>query len=214
MKKLNRHTHQSGMTLIEIMIALLISAFLIAGVIQLFLNSKQTYRMQENLSRLQENGRFAVEFIARDVRMAGYRTCLSGTVPSAISGTNDTGLNASDTLTIQMSLTACPVVISTLSYSINNGAGGQPSLFKNDGTNRELIEGIEDMQIVYGADINGDNTPDYFVPAGTTGLNMGQVVSIRATLTGRTLNANLTRTGDGRLRRVFIANFAVRNRLP
>jgi type IV pilus assembly protein PilW len=70
-------TYQTGMTLIEIMIALLIGAFLLGGVLQIFISSKQTYRMQENLSRLQENGRFAMEFLSRDIRMAGYWDCMA-----------------------------------------------------------------------------------------------------------------------------------------
>jgi len=68
---------QTGMTLIEIMIALLIGAFLLGGVMQIFINSKQTYRMQEGLSRLQENGRFALDFLANDIRMAGFIGCNS-----------------------------------------------------------------------------------------------------------------------------------------
>ncbi len=70
--------YQTGMTLIEIMIALLIGAFILGGVIQLFIGSKQTYRMQEGLSRLQENGRFAMDFLAKDIRMAGFIGCNSG----------------------------------------------------------------------------------------------------------------------------------------
>lgn len=66
---------QTGLTLIEVMIAMLLGVFLIGGVIQIFISTKQTYRMQENLSRLQENGRFAVDFLTRDIRMAGYRGC-------------------------------------------------------------------------------------------------------------------------------------------
>lgn len=68
-------SYQTGMTLIEIMIALLIGAFLISGVLQIFIGSKQTYRMQESLSRLQENGRFALEFLSNNIRMAGARGC-------------------------------------------------------------------------------------------------------------------------------------------
>ncbi len=64
--------YQTGMTLIEILIALLIGAFLLGGVLQIFVSSKQTNRMQENLSRLQENGRFAMNFLTKDIRMAGY----------------------------------------------------------------------------------------------------------------------------------------------
>lgn len=68
---------QRGMTLIEIMIALLIGAFLLGGVVQIFISSKQTNRMQEGLSRLQENGRFAVSFISKDTRRAGFQGCPS-----------------------------------------------------------------------------------------------------------------------------------------
>lgn len=68
---------QSGMTLVEIMISLLIGAILLGGVLQIFLSTKQTYRMQEGLSRLQENARFAMEFLTVDIRMAGYQGCPS-----------------------------------------------------------------------------------------------------------------------------------------
>jgi len=72
---------QRGLTLIEILVALTLSAFLIAGVIQLFIGSKQTYRGHDALSRIQENGRFALDAMSRDIRMAGY-TPAPGQLPS------------------------------------------------------------------------------------------------------------------------------------
>lgn len=66
---------QQGLTLIELLIAMTLSAFILDGVIQTFLGARQSYRVQEGLSRLQENGRYAIEFIDRDVRMAGFRGC-------------------------------------------------------------------------------------------------------------------------------------------
>ncbi len=68
---------QLGMTLIEIMIALLIGAFLLGGILQIFIGSKQTNKMQEGLSRLQENGRFAMDFLSNNIRMAGFIGCSS-----------------------------------------------------------------------------------------------------------------------------------------
>lgn len=67
--------HQRGMTLVEILVALAISGVLLAGVMQIFVSSKQTYRFQESMARLQENGRFAIDFITRELRMAGYTGC-------------------------------------------------------------------------------------------------------------------------------------------
>lgn len=77
----NRNLYQyrwstvSGFSLIELMVALGISLFLIAGIGYVYTGSKQTYRVQDQLSRLQENGRLALEYLARDVRMAGYWGC-------------------------------------------------------------------------------------------------------------------------------------------
>lgn len=67
--------HQSGLTLVEILVALAISMLLLAGVTQLFVSSKQTYRANDALSQIQESGRFALDMLARDLRMAGATGC-------------------------------------------------------------------------------------------------------------------------------------------
>lgn len=64
-----------GFTLVELMIAMLLGAFFLNGVLHIFSAAKQSYRTQENLARLQENGRLALDFISQDVRMAGYWGC-------------------------------------------------------------------------------------------------------------------------------------------
>ena len=57
------------------MVALLLGLFLVSGVTGMYISSKQTYRMTDNLSRLQENMRFSLEFMSKDIRMAGYLPC-------------------------------------------------------------------------------------------------------------------------------------------
>jgi type IV pilus assembly protein PilW len=68
---------QSGLTLVEILIALLIGVVLLAGLMEIFNTTKQSYKLQDGLSRLQENGRFAMDFLAKDIRIAGYYGCNS-----------------------------------------------------------------------------------------------------------------------------------------
>jgi type IV pilus assembly protein PilW len=63
---------QNGMTLIELMVALAIGAFLMIGAITVFMQSRTTFRITESLSRLQENARFALDVLEPDVRMAHY----------------------------------------------------------------------------------------------------------------------------------------------
>ena len=76
MRRVSSPQHRSlGVTLIELLVAVAVGMLLIAGVIQIFVGNSQTYRFNESLSRIQENGRFAIEEITRDVRMAGYYGC-------------------------------------------------------------------------------------------------------------------------------------------
>lgn len=68
----NPPNSNSGMTLIELMVSITLGLLLIAGALQLFLSSRQTYRVRETVARIQENGRVALELVARHARMAGY----------------------------------------------------------------------------------------------------------------------------------------------
>jgi type IV pilus assembly protein PilW len=244
-------TCQTGLTLIEIMIALLIGAFLLGGVLQIFITSKQTYRMQENLSRLQENGRFAMEFLSKDIRMAGYWDCMK---PSSPNNKDIMGTEAPDTIilrgafvrshapaddcgtaVIEAATIACPKAAdpanfytdttSKITYSINSNTLRRATNCV-DNANADIVEGIENMKILYGVETDAVGsanygTPNYYVSANNIpdidvdGIpDWERVVSIRITITARTMDGNLTATGDGRIRRDFTSTLAVRNRLP
>lgn len=80
---MNASFRQSGLTMVEILVALALGLFLMTGILSVYLGSKQTYRVVEALARSQENGRYAVELLGRTVRMAGYVGCarLDGSLP-------------------------------------------------------------------------------------------------------------------------------------
>ena len=65
---------QSGVSLVEIMVALTAALLLTVTVGQIYLANKQTYRLQEAQSRLQEDARYALDIFTRNIRMAGYKT--------------------------------------------------------------------------------------------------------------------------------------------
>ena len=66
-----------GFTIIELMVVVALSSFLLLGVIQIFSANSQNYRFSTAFARMQDNGRIALEEIARDIRMAGYIGCAS-----------------------------------------------------------------------------------------------------------------------------------------
>lgn len=68
---------QRGMTLIELMVAMLLGLLLMAMVIQVYISGRQTQKLQAALASRQETVRFSTLMLRRDVERAGYRGCNS-----------------------------------------------------------------------------------------------------------------------------------------
>jgi type IV pilus assembly protein PilW len=62
----------AGVTLIELMVALAIGGFLMIGAVTVFMQARQTFRLTDSIARLQETGRFALEVLEPEIRMAHY----------------------------------------------------------------------------------------------------------------------------------------------
>lgn len=77
--------NQSGLSLVELMISITLGLFLMAGVVQMFISSNTVFGTQQGLSRVQETGRLAVEFIGRDLRMASFSGCRNTTIQQGTS---------------------------------------------------------------------------------------------------------------------------------
>jgi type IV pilus assembly protein PilW len=63
---------QSGFTLTELMIAMVLGVILAGGVVNLFVIGQKSFRTDENVARMQDEGRFAINELVKDLRMAGY----------------------------------------------------------------------------------------------------------------------------------------------
>lgn len=68
---------QAGVNLIELMVALAIGSVLLLGLVQIFGASRAAFSMAEAGARTQENARFAVDFLRRDLRMVGHMGCMN-----------------------------------------------------------------------------------------------------------------------------------------
>lgn len=127
-----KNTPQTGFSLVELMVALVISLFLLAGVIQVFTGSKQTYTLNEGVARLQENVRYAFDRISSDISAAGYMGCNDSrdidkegnlvivnaladstsdkfNFANPVDGSENAGPNGSDILSIRRAMTASSV---------------------------------------------------------------------------------------------------------
>ena len=68
---------QSGLSLIELMVALAVSAILLLGVTTVYTASKRSYQVTDEFSEIQENARFALNVLAKNIRMSGFTGCAS-----------------------------------------------------------------------------------------------------------------------------------------
>ncbi|GAB4192221.1 MAG: hypothetical protein Tsb002_21730 [Wenzhouxiangellaceae bacterium] len=62
----------AGFTLIEMMVAIAITALLMLGLVEIFASNQAGYQLQQGMARLQENARFANFIMGRHLRNAGY----------------------------------------------------------------------------------------------------------------------------------------------
>ncbi len=66
------HSKQRGMTLVELLISLALSLFLIAGMSEIFMQSQKNFTLERNLSDMTEDAVFILDFFTRSLSIAGY----------------------------------------------------------------------------------------------------------------------------------------------
>ena len=131
MKQVMRsHSRQHGLSLIEMMIAMLIGSILMFGVIQVFIASQAASRLSEGVARAQENGRFAIDFLERDIRMAGHMGCVNDqahVVQNSGSPQISTGATSGDASPLDFS-------VAIQGYEAAGTSGGSATLAVGGGT--------------------------------------------------------------------------------
>ncbi len=79
-----RRAVSSGLSLIELLVALVLGIFLIGGILSVYTSTQQSFRSTENLARMQESARFAFEQMARELREAGTNPCGTKAVANVV----------------------------------------------------------------------------------------------------------------------------------
>lgn len=144
-----------GLSLIEVMVALLIGTLLMLGLVQVFSASRTAYQLSEGLARAQENARFAIDILQRDIRMAGHFGCVNDQA-HFVKGEGDPRLNFS----------SAPAASSALDFSISiqgyeapatapTGVAGTGRLVLGQAWDKpaDIPTAIDDLGVLGGSDI-------------------------------------------------------------
>lgn len=69
---MNAPRSQTGLSLVELMVTMVLGLVLLLGLTQIFLASQQGYRVQQSNSRLQDSSRYAMDYLTRTLRLADF----------------------------------------------------------------------------------------------------------------------------------------------
>lgn len=92
-RRARRAPFEQGLTLVELMVAMAIGVFLIAGALTVFAKTRDLYRTNEDAARMQETARFAMGSIETDLRMANYWGLMNRADLFLNAGTDDPSAN-------------------------------------------------------------------------------------------------------------------------
>ena len=191
MKDRNR-LNIKGMTLIELLVALVICGMVVAGIYRVFVAQSKAYTVQDQVVEVQQSVRSAMEILLRDLRMAGFD---DDSILSPITITNPIAGPPNDhsiTVTYEYYDKVTPQFQKHTVAYWRDAASSRliRQLTVNDVARPQetLLENVEVLNFTYGVDVNDDGAMDNWVTAGAVGTS--KVVAVRVTLTARPVQVN------------------------
>ena len=174
-KSFNRR-HQHGMTLIEILIAMGISLFLLGGLFTIVGNTRRVYGAQNQMAQLLDDERMAMTMISDVIQNSGYfpnPTIYTAaglfpavgaftTVGQSIVGTHPSTAAPGDTITLRFATASGDGMINCTGGTNTSGApalytnkfsidaAGNLACSLNGAAATPLVSGLTNLQILYG----------------------------------------------------------------
>lgn len=213
---MSRHA-QRGMNLVELMVAMALGLVIVGGAGKIFLSNTQAFRMQDEVSSLQQSSRLVMEMMLADIRRAGLdmdraaftTEPINGKNGSAtVSATNPGLLQVSDEIRVAYvaseAMTDCEGKVATAGqtivnlYFIKNDNGlaslycaGNVNALPNRDNGTSLLRGVESLQILYGlsrVEGNGYVSPTGYMSAQSSLASDVWVGGVQIALLTRTEN--------------------------
>ncbi len=170
-----RHSRQQGFSIVEMLVALLLSSLLGAGIVSVFVNNSYNFRLDEAVARMQDNARHALREVAYDLSMAGHYANLhiptAVTLDGSLSIGVDCGPSAATNWMYRTTVPASDTSLSILAY--DNANSGDLAAVHSCFAAGEVVPGTDVIAIkrVTGNDAATlDDGSVYLRTNGTVGL--------------------------------------------
>jgi len=187
--------NEQGVTLIELLVAFVICAIIVAAVYRLFVAQTRAYTVQDQVGEVQQNVRNAMELIVRDIRMTGFDDdpMIVGGVPIDIHPPNPPIIPADHSIDLFYEHDGA---IRRVTYSVNAGQLVRNQVPADVGATPggdPILDNVTEFTITYSIDDIGpggkrDRRARREVSAG--GIGVANVVGVRVRLSGRPASNN------------------------
>lgn len=123
----------SGITLVELMIAMVVGMFIVLAMSTLFVGSSTSRREMQASAEAAENGRYALDLLTKELSMAGFYSSLAAGAPgfTSLPGSIDPCSDA-------VASWAGQLLVHAVGY--NNNAGGPSCVTRKTGTDAIFIQ--------------------------------------------------------------------------
>ena len=194
-----RATNSSGVTLIELLVALVILGLAVGAIYRLFIAQSRAFSVQDQVVEIQQNIRLAEAVLVGQLRMAGYDNDYTDTsdyvsknskgITSGVAVTNAVSPGPGNSaVSIQyedVDNTGKPI-IKTVTF-LQNGTNMERQVYNNGvldpGTSGVLLERAT-LNFTYGVDVDNDGSVHSDQWYSTAGLPVGaKVIAIAFTIT-------------------------------
>jgi prepilin-type N-terminal cleavage/methylation domain-containing protein len=187
---------EKGVTLIELLVALVICGIIVAAIYRLFVTQTRAYTVQDQVSEVQQNVRNAMELIVRDIRMAGFDddpvdiggvlTDIHPFTPVIIPGDNSIAVSYEHNAAARQ-----------VTYSVN----AQNQLVRNQVPadpgatpgGDPILDNVTGFTLTYFTDVigpSGDRDRRSHFEVNTAGIGVANVVAVRVRLSARPASNN------------------------
>lgn len=189
--------NRRGISLIELLIALVISAITMAAIYRIFISQTKVYYIQDQVVETQQSVRNATEILLRDLRMTGFdddnlnSKYTDGTSIQVVNPivTGDTSITVTYEYFDRTVGTLGEYQLHTVAYAVDGSSNlvrtrtlTKPN-FSSQTVAEPILPNVTALNFTYGVDDNDDDVLDRW--ASTASVGFGRVIAVRLVLTAR-----------------------------
>jgi prepilin-type N-terminal cleavage/methylation domain-containing protein len=199
--RIQSYPNRKGITLIELLVALVICGIVVAGIYRVFVAQTKAYTIQDQVVEVQQNVRSAMEILLRDLRMAGYDDDDPSSLIITAPIVRPVGQDSIKVNYEKYNTETIPEQYEThrVDYWLDGGTQLKRQRHVNGvaGSSDIVLENVDAFNITYGVDVNEDGAMDDqngdgiidendWVPFATVnGLGNPRIIALRVILTAR-----------------------------